>query len=85
MRNRGDRPEPGKVYSLTGSRSIMAGDNWQASEVFCGGSRGDHRPQGCTEHQDHEHSGPNTIMHTRGAAMVNGCTPYACGLKGRTA
>ena len=61
-----DRPEPGKVYALTGSRSIAAGDNWQGSRVFCAGWRDSLTKRG-------------TSRHTRKGAEMFGCTPHKCG------
>ena len=84
VRQKADRPEPGKIYSLTGSRSIMAGDNWQASEVFCGSFETDHRKAQCTPEGrlDHEH-GWNELQatHTKGKAAILGCTPLKCALQ----
>ena len=59
-----DQPQPGKVYALTGKRSIAAGDNWQASEVWCAGFR--------------DRTG-SLVHHVRGAAKRYGCTPQRCG------
>lgn len=63
-----NKPEPGKVYALTGRRSIAAGDTWQGSEVFCGGIRQDGR----------------MVTHAKELAKLLGCSPDRCSLKGKS-